>query len=264
MKFGTCIDWKNKEKLAAAKAAGAEFVEFSFSSFANATAEQVADLAAYLKEIDLPCLSYNGMLPGTHRVTGPRKDYAKAARFVDEVMEKVSVLDARNVVFGSSGARQLEEGDDYDTSFAEVQEFTRDWLAPVFAKHGFTCAIETLSECNLVHTMADGMRIVEYAKHPNIKLLCDFYHVWKNGEPMDQYHVYGPVLNHVHVASVSLGRAVPRYGDGDEAKYVEMFEILKREGYDGPISLEGGYKTDNYGAEVKEALDYLRECYAKA
>lgn len=264
MLFGTCIDWKNREKLLSAKAAGAEFVEFSFSSFANATQEQINELAEFLKDIDLPCLSYNGMLPGTHRVTGPRKDYAKAAQFVDEIMTKVAVLDARNVVFGSSGARQLEEGDDYDTSFAEVQEFTRDWLAPVFAKHGFTCAIETLSECNLVHTMADGMRIVEYANHPNVKLLCDFYHVWKNGEPMDQYHVYGPVLNHVHVASVSLGRAVPRFDDGDEAKYVEMFEILKREGYDGPISLEGSYKTDNYIREVKEALACLTVCAAKA
>ena len=33
---------------------------------------------------------------------------------------------------------------------------------------------------------------------------------------------------------------------------------------EGPISLEGSYKTDNYGAEVKEALDYMRECCAKA
>ncbi len=264
MKFGTCIDWKNREKLAAAKAAGAEFVEFGFASFANATQEEVNSLAAYLKEIDLPCLSYNGMLPGTHRVTGPRKDYAKAAAFVDGIMQKVAVLDARNVVFGSCGARQLEEGDVWETGMQEVIEFTRDYLAPVFEKNGFTCAIETLSECNLVHTMAHGMRIVNEVNHPNIKLLCDFYHVWKNEEPMTEYHVYGPVLNHVHVASVSLGRAVPRHGDGDEAKYVEMFQILAREKYDGPVSLEGNYKTDNYQAEVKEAIDYLKECKAKA
>ncbi|MBQ8173996.1 MAG: sugar phosphate isomerase/epimerase [Clostridia bacterium] len=264
MKFGTCANWKKRDELLAAKAAGAEFVEFNFSSLIDATQEEVNDLAAFLKEIDLPCLSYNGMLPGSCRVTGEDRDYEKAAKFLDDVMTKVAVLDARNVVFGSCGARCLRDGEDWETAMCQMSEFIKGYLIPVFEKHGFICAIETLSECNLVHTMEHGLRLVNEANHPRVQLLCDFYHVWKNGEPMDRYDIYGPHLRHVHVASVSLGRAIPRHGDGDEEKYIEMFRILNREGYDGPVSLEGSRKTDDYTAETKEALDYLRECYAKA
>lgn len=263
MKFGTCANWKNREELKKAKEAGAEFVEFNFSAFADATQEEVNDLAAFLRELELPCLSYNGMLPGSRRVTGDDRDYEKAAKFVDDVMTKVAVLDARNVVFGSSAARCLREGEDWESGMRQLEEFIPNYLAPVFEKHGFTCAIETLSECNLVHTMEDGLRLVRAANHPRIQLLCDFYHVWKNGEPMDGFVNYGPHLRHVHVASITLDRFYPRYTDGDREKYLEMFRILKREGYDALISLEGRRSPEkDYTATTKEALDYLRECCA--
>ena len=265
MKFGTCANWKNREELHKAKNAGAEFVEFSFSALHDATQEEVNDLAAFLREIELPCLSYNCMLPGSCRVTGDDRDYEKAAKFVDDVMTKVSVMDARNVVFGSCDARYLRDGEDPETAMCQMEEFISGYLAPVFEKHGFTCALETLSECNLVHTMEDGLRLVRAANHPRVQMVCDFYHVWKNEEPMEGFVNYGPHLRHVHVASVSLGRFYPRHGDGDKEKYVEMFRILKREGYDGLISLEGNRSPEeDYAATTKEAIEYLRECCAEA
>ena len=67
----------------------------------------------------------------------------------------------------------------------------------------------------------------------------------------------------MHVASISLERLYPRYSDGDREKYLEMFSILKREGYDALISLEGRRAPEeDFTATTKEALDYLRACAA--
>lgn len=264
MKFGACIDWRSRSALNDAKAAGADFAEFGLSSFMDADTEQIAELAEFLKEIDLPCLSYNLMLPGGNRVVGPDKNYENAAKDVDTLLEKISVLGARNIVFGSCGARNLKDGMDKETAFSEFVEFVSRWLAPVLEKHGFICTIEPLSECNLIHTVCDGAKAARLASHPNVKLLYDFYHVWKNDEPIETLESNCDLLNHVHVASVSQNRTVPRRGDGDEQRYIEMFKILKNGGYDKAVSLEGGYITDNYQEEMKSALDYLRECCDKA
>lgn len=267
MKIGTCCDWKNREHLKLAKEAGAEFVEFSFSSFADATKEEIASLAAFLKELDLPCLSYNCMLPGTHRVTGKNKDFTAAAKFVDDVMSKLKALDARNVVFGSCDARQLEEGDTRENAYAALKDFIPNYLAPIFRRHGFICAIETLSECNLVHTMDDGLELVLAANLPEIQLQTDFYHVHLNGEDMSKYTLYGPYLRHVHTASPSNKRAVPARGDGDEELYVNDFRILRQVGYDGPVSIESGTAfSDNeeFFAAIKEGIITMREAYAKS
>ena len=55
MKYGTCANWKNREDLLNAKAAGAEFVELNFASFADVHASCFVEGCAQLRWEDVSC-----------------------------------------------------------------------------------------------------------------------------------------------------------------------------------------------------------------
>ena len=256
MKFGICTDWKNEQNLLAAKAAGADYVELNFQSFADQSKETIAALGARLDAYGLPCLAYNGMLPGALRVTGEKKSFAAARDFVAAVLEKVQVLPARTVVFGSGAARMLDGNNTKENGMQELTEFLRDYAAPTFAAYGFTCVIEPLSECNFLRTMQDGMALAKAVDHPAIRLLADFYHVGALGEDLCDFASYRDYLRHAHIAAVA-GRAFPRAGDGED--YAAILRALRAAGYNGYLSVEAVPSPDReLATEYRDALAVLR------
>lgn len=262
MKIGVCVDWHWDWALPIIRDAGADFVEFNLSAFENVTEEEVTALAARLKELGLVCLSYNGMMPGGRiRVTGPRKDFAAAGAYLDRVLKNVMPLGPCNVVFGSCGSRILEEGDDRATAMDELTVFLRDYAAPAFRRSGHKCSIEPLSECNLVHTVDDGLELAKRVSQPEIGLLIDYYHTAANGEDMSDLSRFQPYLCHTHIAC-SNGRVYPRRGDGDD--YVAIFRALEAVGYDACVSVEGRTSPEQFEGDVKEAIACLKEAYAKS
>ncbi len=253
MKFGITADWRNEADLRAAKAAGADYVETAFSSFSDASKEEIAALHALLKALDLPLLCCNVMLPGGVRVTGKHKDPAATGAYVKGILEKIAPLGVKMVVFGSGAARKMEEGADYDTAFSEVVAFLQDVVSPLFSAYGITCVFEPLSECNFLRSMQDGLKLVKAVDRENVKLLADFYHVAAVGEALSGYEAYAPYLRHTHIASYPA-RRFPKA----EEDYSAVFAALKAAGYDGSMSIEAGRDDRELALQMKESFAVLK------
>lgn len=258
MKIGICLDWHNAAALESAGKAGADFAELNFSSFENATAEEIAGLKATLDRLHLPVASFNCMLPGARiRVTGWERDHAAAAAFLRATLEKLEpIAGARHVVFGSGGARRMEEGDTPFSAFADLVVYLRDTVAPIFREYGWTCSVEPLSECNYLRTTADGAALVKAVGCPEVRLLADIYHMEICGEDLPAAFAACPPLRHVHIAEKS-GRYLPSPDDPDD--YRAMFAALEAAGYDGCVSIEGRPRDDaGYTREIVAAVATLK------
>ena len=241
MKIGICVNWRDQEQILATAKAKADFVELGFSSFENATAEEIAALKDQLNSLSLPCLSYNLMFPWNMKVTGQTRDFVRIDEYLHAQMEKLQVLGTRNVVFGSGGARALDGDNTRERAYDEMAELLALHVGPIFEKYGATCTIEALSDAApLVTTTKDAITLAQMANHPQIKVLVDFYHVMRNGEPIDTILQAPHLLSHVHTASQE--RFYPTLADGTD--YAAQFDVLHKAGYDGLVSIEGRSQGD--------------------
>jgi D-psicose/D-tagatose/L-ribulose 3-epimerase len=109
-------------------------------------------------------------------------------------------------------------------------------LAPAFARHGVTLAIEPLNrfETFFLNTAADGAALCAEVNHPNIGLLIDTFHA--NIEEKNvaaAYRTAGPWLKHVHTCENDRG--TPGTGHVD---WPGVFEALRAVNYDAWLTIE--------------------------
>ncbi|MCQ2398915.1 MAG: sugar phosphate isomerase/epimerase, partial [Clostridia bacterium] len=171
MKIGVCIDWENPERLLTAKTAGADFVEFKFNSFQHVKKQDVKSLAKLLNDNGLSVLSMNGFFPwdGT-RVVGERADKKALVTYMEDILDKTDVLGAKFQVFGSAGARKIEEGQKKGKVQAEIVDFLGEYVAPCMKNHDRICVIEPLSECNVINTVMDAVSFAEAVDSPYVNV----------------------------------------------------------------------------------------------
>lgn len=257
IKQGICVNYRREGVFEAAKAGGADYVELNFADVGSASSETVRELADRLSALSLPCLGYNGMFPWNGmKVTGPKKDYAQIDEFLHRQTENIRPLKSKFVVFGSHGARRIDDDDNtLENAFEELVVLLRDHIAPVFRKEGLICAIEPLSVDNLVHTVADGARLAELVNQPEIRLLADTFHMYRNGEDLDEILTYGHLLSHVHVGE-GVHRKYPEVGDGVD--YRRIFENLRKVNYEGVVSVEADLNGRDFAEVAKASMDCFR------
>ncbi len=162
-------------------------------------------------------------------------------------------LGGRIAVFGSGKSRNRPEGMAYADAFRRLAEVTR-LTGEVAAAYGVTIVIEPLnrSEWNMICSRAEGAALIAAANHPNVKLLCDYYHAAREGEPLEDIVRLGGV-SHAHIATRE-GRRYP-VERGEDA-FDTFFACLKETNYQGLMSIEG--KTDDMDADAPRALMLLR------
>jgi len=256
-KFGVCMGFNDREKLICAKNAGLDYFEFNFRTISDTHTSELDDLNGFLNEINMPCYTANGMFPGEMKVVGPGVDYTAIDEYLDKASEKLAILGADTVVFGSGAARRCPDGWSYEKATEQLILLCREHIAPYMNKHSLICAIEPLrsAECNVITTAARGYEICRLANVPEVKLLVDLYHFDMENEERDSILNYKDYLQHIHIASAKNNRYYPTITDG--VNYQEFFEILKKSEYKTKrISLEGRY--DNFAEEITNAVNFLK------
>ncbi len=259
MKIGCCTSINNDKFIDIAKNVGLDFIETAFLELESMTLEKVKERANMLKSINLPVLSMNCMFPKTIKITGNDVDYSKIEEYLNASFEKASLFNIKNVVLGSGGARQVEDGFSHDEATGQIVRLCGDYIAPVAEKFGIVCCLEELNskECNIVNTCAEAMEIIKAVNKPNIKLLVDLYHVALEKESIQSLAEYRGYISHVHIASPKNAREIPHKNDGDEELYKKFFEVLKKAEYkNGFVSFEGKISGD-IETDLKESIHYL-------
>ena len=260
MRFGVCTSF---EHLPALAAAGFDYVESSVAPVLKPEQPEsdiLPGLKAALAAYPLTPEAFNVFLPGDLKVVGPQVDPARQGRYLASAFARVAALGGQIVVFGSGGSRNVPDGFDRAEAERQITDFLR-LAAPLAAAQGVTVAIEPLNrgECNIINSVAEGMEYVQAVGHPNIQVLSDLYHVALEGQSFEETRAAGTALRHVHVAGAE-GRRAPNRDDVEHL--TPFFRVLKEMGYDGRVSVEGGWK--DLPGQAAETLDVLRTAWKRA
>jgi sugar phosphate isomerase/epimerase len=238
-------------------AAGFDYVEWPLREIAALDEGAYGRLREHARTLPLTPEAYNVMLPGAIKVTGPDADLVALERYLQAAYARAAELGGRVAVFGSGGSRNVPEGWGREDAALQLEEACRV-AGDVAARHGLIIAVEPLSarESNLVNTVEEGAALVRRVDHPAVRVLSDLYHVAAGGESFEGTVSAGPLLAHVHVATPK-DRAMPLPGCGGDV-LARYFRALKAAGYDGRVSVEGGWSPE----EAAAGAAYLRETWA--
>ena len=249
--LGACAQLKQAEAI---KAAGGDYVEESVGRFLkpNRPDAEWQKKLVEAKASPLPVLACNSLIPGSLKSTGKNTNHEGILRYVEIAFKRAQQAGIKVIVFGSSGSRRLE--DDFSKKKASEQFVALlKKMGPVAQPYGVTVVVEPLrrQECNFINTVVEGAAIVEKVNHPNIRLLCDLYHMLQNGEDPNDLKKVGHLLKHAHIAEKETRTAPGVMGDD----FRPFFAALKEVGYQGRISIEGRWESE----DLPKAYNVIRE-----
>lgn len=237
VRFGVCTKF---DKIPTLIDAGYDYMEFGFANLVNMTDEEFEQAKAMVEKYNFKAEAFNGFFPRDILITGPEVDFDLITAHCEKGMERAAALGGKVTVIGSGRSRSIPEGFDFTegyNQFAKVLGIAGD----IAAKYGILVVVEPLNtgETNLINTVAEGIEICKKVDKPNVKSLADFYHVYKNGETLDAIRNNNGMLGHLHLARANDDRAMPY--EEDIPKVEEWAAAVKESGYEGRLSLEGGY-----------------------
>ena len=252
MRFGVCING-DPSLIAKAKEYGYDYVEIALYNFAEFSDDKIEEIRAEMEQLGIWAETCNCFFFGFEKGDLTRDDIDLTAieEYIRMALRKASRLGLKVAVIGSGAARSIldeskrEEGEE---NFAKVLRLAGD----IGAEFGIQIVIEPLNqkECNAINSVAEGIAMCKRADHPNVAVLADFFHVTMSGEGLDTIRTCGDVLKHVHIARGNEDRNMPIKPE-DQADVAAWAAVLKENGYNARISLEGGMWGDWDGTVVK-------------
>jgi D-psicose/D-tagatose/L-ribulose 3-epimerase len=242
----------------AVKAAGFDYIELRTAEIAALTDADFEKLRARLKVAGISVPATNQFVPPDMRLTGPDINKDHEIAYVQKALDRVALLGASTVVFGSGTARQYPDGFSKADAFEQLVDFCKR-LAPEARARHIVIAIEPLrhEESNIINSLAEGLQLVDAVREPNIQLNLDYFHLAMEKEDPAIILKAGNHVVHVHMANPT-GRAFPLRWE--EYNYGPLFENLRKIGYDKEISIEGSSK--DFAAEAPRAIAFLRSAMA--
>jgi sugar phosphate isomerase/epimerase len=243
-------------------AAGADYVEFGVASVMPAGGQALFEaLRDALANQPLKVEAFNGFIPGHHRITGPDVDLPAVLGYCRTALTRCKAIGGEVVVLGSAGARKVPAGFEGAHALRQFVQFARE-LGPIAEEVGIDIAIEPLNhdEDNLINSVEHGAQLVDEIAQPRIALLADFYHMFKDDEPVEHVAAANGRLRHTHLAD--LGRVAPGFAAVGEADFIGFFRNLRRAGYDGRCSFEGSFQ--DIGGQSRPALALMRRRFAES
>lgn len=256
MRFGVCTSTVDDTALLAD--AGFDFVEGNIQRdlVPEQSDEAFGNSLERIQAMALPMEAANCFFPGDLKLVGESIDVPRLDRYVRTACQRAGEAGIRTLVMGSGGARKAPEGFAIADAQKQLEGHFRRW-GPIAQAFSVTIAIEPLqpSGTNTITTLIQGADLVDHIGHKHVQLLADSWHMHGAGEPVEHIEVAGRRLVHVHVAE-SPERTAPGTCYG-EAEFVELFQELKKAGYNGRVSIEAQWESLHSQARV--ALSTLRE-----
>ncbi|MGA2600267.1 MAG: sugar phosphate isomerase/epimerase family protein [Bryobacteraceae bacterium] len=223
------------------------------------TASQRREYRDTIQSEGLGCVGLHWLMvspKGLHVTTPDRDLRARSWKHIDHLIDLCADLgDGGIMVFGSpmqrgatGGISRIDAMNNYSEGLAGV--------APHALDRGVTILVEALpkAQCDVINSLEEAVSIVNAIGSPAVRTMFDSHNAVDEVEPhavlVDRYF---DLIRHIHVNEMD-GRH-PGTGDYD---FKPVFEVLRRRGYHGWISLEAfDFKP---GAEkiASESLRYIK------
>ncbi|MFI6772312.1 hydroxypyruvate isomerase family protein [Nocardia sp. NPDC050412] len=228
------------ERPAAAKQAGFDAVEFWWPFGEDPTpGDKEIDVfvrAIHDAGVELVGLNFIDLIPlgGRGLVSVP----SEVTRFRDNIDVAVGIAEetgcrALNALYGNRvGGESPQKQDELALENLSLAAQAADAI-------GATVLLEALNAFESPHypivSAAHAGQVIEQTGEPNVRFLCDLYHLARMGEGLHSViRTHAAQLGHVQIAD-NPGRGRPGTGELD---FAALFETLAEIGYDGWIGLE--------------------------
>ena len=245
MTFGYCasIDFiktqdstsLQKQIFDAVVAAGYDYVELPLFAISQLTEGELEALKGELERI--PCRACNIFFPPANSVVGEAFNEEYVNQYLAKMIPIAKSLGVEVLVFGNGGARNAPEGANHQSILANIRT-----ILEIMDKHlagtGITVVVEPLNktETNMVNSYGEAAALVNGLA--NVKTMVDSYHVAMEQQDYSDVMASPEYLKHLHTA-YPAGRLVPSKQD-DASLYASFVDVVKKTGYNGMISIEGG------------------------
>jgi D-psicose/D-tagatose/L-ribulose 3-epimerase len=161
-------------------------------------------------------------------------------------------------VWGSAGSRNVPEGFSRDRANEQIAEFLH-MAGEIGKKHKIVVAIEPLrhQESNILNTGGEALDMVRRVKHPNVAMIIDYYHMRVENEDPHILEKGRREIVHIHFANPD-GRKWP-HDMNEDPVYKTFFDLVKKTGYSGGISIEG---RGTIAADAAASLAFFKQALA--
>ncbi|MGD0869290.1 MAG: sugar phosphate isomerase/epimerase family protein [Bryobacteraceae bacterium] len=239
-----------------AKAAqfGFDYFEPSAAAVAALTEPAFADFEKRVSKSKLRCECFNSFIR-TLMVVGPKVDRDALTAYMNTALDRCRALGGAIIVWGSAGSRNVPEGYSRDQAWQQIQSFLG--LAGDLAKsRKIVIAIEPLrkQESNIINSGAEALRLVREVNHPNVKMIIDYYHLRQENEDPGILVEARDAIVHLHFANPN-GRVWPKNA-GEDPLYGRFFELVKKTGFRGGLSIEG---RGTFEADAAASLEFFKK-----
>lgn len=268
MLYGCCVNLLPKtldriglEYAGRLKRLGYDYIELPLNELAQLSEQEFRDARTVLEELDLPCRACNDFMPARFQITGP--DVTSRAELTDylrRALERAARLGISFAVFGSPWSRSCPEHYSREAAFGQIAEFL-SLAGEEAAPYQVVIAIEPINrgETNMLNHFSDGVRMARTVDYPNVRVLCDYYHLRFEGDPPSVLLDGGSeLLIHTHISRLE-GRRYPT-DLSLEPMLPEYAGVLRQIGYAGGVSVESKVDApEHWEEQAALALANLRQ-----
>lgn len=259
MKYGVCLGMGQLDRIRTAAECGFDYVEIGFAELERADVAAVKALQDVLAETGLACEAANGFIPGDIPLTGEHVDESQIRAHVETGMRRAKELGIQVVVFGSGGARSLDENTSFRRGFAQLAEFLGKIAGPIAAQYGIRIAVEPLrpQESNIINRVKEGVMLAAASGSENVGGLGDLFHMASVNDDVENLCDLKGCIFHCHIANPALNTEKPRVYPSDPAEYDYRSFVRAAESAGCPrCSIEAG--CGDFDNEALKALAVLR------
>ncbi len=237
-------------------AAGYNYAEATVGGFLVPDKDDAAFIEQLdeMKRLNAKVVSCVNFIPAKLPIVGPEPKHDDILVWAETALRRAQTAGMSYIVFGSGGARKVPDGFDKQRATEQFVDLCKK-LGPIAGKYNMTIVVEPLNkgETNLINSVKEGADIVNAVNHPNIRLLCDIYHMMRENEPADEIVKYASLIRHCHIAEKETRSAPGTAGDD----FTPYFKALKQINYQGTLSIE--CKWNDFAQQLAPALQYMKK-----
>ena len=250
VEIGVCA---GTEDLGKAERWGFDYLEPAAAAIAALSATEFERVRQQVLASRLRCRSFNSLIR-TMQVVGPEANLDAVSTYLNAALDRCRQLGARVVVWGSASSRNIPAGHSREQAWQEIKRFLQR-AGDIAKSHELVIGVEPLrkQESNIINAGAEAFRLVDEVKHPNVKMIIDYYHLRMENEDPDILVRAREQIVHLHFANPN-GRRWPKSVD-DDPEYGRFFQLVKQIGYTGGLSIEARGTFEEDGAT---SLAFLR------
>ena len=251
VKVGVCI-----RDLAGAAQYGFDYVEPAAAEIAGMSEDQFREFSDAVLASRVRCNAFNSFIRRPDlKVVGPKVPTSALKEYLEGCLLRCRRLGASVVVWGSAGSRNVPEGFSRKEAQDQIAAFLK-MAGDVARRTQVIVAIEPLrrQESNILNTGAEALEMVRRVKHPNIRMIIDYFHLRQENEDPQIIEVGRREIVHLHFANPH-GRVWP-HDLAEDDHYAAFFGYLKKTGYSGGISIEG---EGSFEKDGKASREFFRE-----